>query len=96
MTSSAIPTPAEQVIPRRQNLFKVLLFVGALLTSFCLAQGGVDLLHRVFSVSNAWARPAEIAARWTWVLTLATANCFIILGMAVLGHEAVHRVLFKG
>ena len=96
MTSSAIPTPAEQLIPGRQNLFKALLFVGALLTSFYLAQGGVDLLHRVFSFSNAWARPAEIAARWTWVLTLATINCFIILGMAVLGHEAVHRVLFKG
>lgn len=95
MIEFAIPTPAGQDIPRYQNLFKALLFIGALLTSFYLAQKGVDRLHRALAGGNVRTSAIEMTARWAMVMGLAAANCFFILGMAVLAHDAVHRVLFR-
>ncbi len=83
MPAPRIPSPKAQVIPSAENLFKALLLIALLFGSFWLAQQAAERLA-------AWP-----LGRWAVVLALALANGVWILGMAVLAHEAVHRVLFK-
>jgi fatty acid desaturase len=82
MTEFAIPTPHEQYIPQTLNAFKAVLLPALLLASFVLAN----------SVGHS-ALP--FAAKWSLIALLATINGIWILGMAVLAHDAVHKVLFK-
>jgi fatty acid desaturase len=82
MTAYSIPTPHEQFIPQALNAFKSLLLIGLLLGSFAIANavGESDL---------------ALLPKWGIIMLLATINGLWILGMAVLAHDAVHKVLFK-
>lgn len=90
MPKSHIPTPQEQAIPSAANLFKALLLVVLLLGSFYLARAGAAWLDD--QGGNAlWVA----AIKWTGIGVLAIANVVFIVGMGVLAHDAVHRVLFR-
>jgi len=85
-----LPRPREQVIPQAENLFKIALFVTLLFVSFWLTQSAVNRIQALgFSPTVTWAQIALVVA------VLATANCFLLVGLGVLAHEAVHKVLFK-
>jgi fatty acid desaturase len=79
-----VPSPAEQTLPERHNLFKAILLPLLLLASFHLAQ---RLAEPFAGTGLPW---------WVWglLLLLAVCNCVIVIGMGILAHEAVHRVLF--
>ncbi len=83
MISPRIPAPKAQLIPGAENLFKALLLIGLLFCSFWLAQQVAERL-------NGWP-----LLRWGVIFAVAVANGVLMLGMAVLAHEAVHRVLFR-
>lgn len=85
-----IPTPAAQVIPSAENLFKMVLLLALLFGSFALTQQAVNALA-------ASGLPGGVTTALTAVLILGMAvwNGIIIVGFAVLAHEAVHKVLFR-
>ena len=83
-----IPTPKTQIIPGAHNVFKIALLLGLL----CLSFWAGDALARFF---DALAMPAAAAAKWLAVGALAVVDAMLIIGMAVLAHDAVHRVLFR-
>jgi fatty acid desaturase len=83
MLEPPIPAPAEQIIPSIENLAKALLLIALLFGSFWIAQLAAERLAP-------WP-----LLMWGAILGLAVLNGVWILGMAVLAHEAVHRVLFK-
>ena len=76
----AIPGPKEQVIPAGENLFKALLMIAVLAGSFWLANG-------IAGLQSSW--------KWAAIASLGVVNVVILTGMGVLGHDAVHRVLFR-
>lgn len=82
-----VPKPAEQTLPQAENLFKALLLPALLFASFYLAT-----LIAASSRANAGGM-----SLWGGfgVLLLAVFNSAIIIGLGILAHEAVHRVLFR-
>ena len=83
-----IPTPKEQCIPGEQNLVKILV----LLTLLSLSFWGADSLARFFDTA---VTPVAAFAKWAAVGVLAVFDAMLLIGMAVLAHDAVHRVLFR-
>lgn len=83
-----IPTPKDQVIPGVHNLFKIVLLLGLLSLSFWAA----DTLARLL---DALAMPTAAVAKWLAIGVLAVFDAMLLIGMAVLAHDAVHRVLFR-
>ncbi|MGM3309224.1 fatty acid desaturase family protein [Anabaena sp. WFMT] len=92
MKEFKIPKPAEQVIPQLDNLFKSLLLISLLISSFALAQIGVTAIDAYFQVHP---QPAHLVVKWTFVMVLAVFNCLLLTGIAVIAHEGIHGVLFK-
>jgi fatty acid desaturase len=91
MTAAAIPDPRHQRIPAGLNLFKALLLIALLFASFYLA-------HRTASALDANATLpgwATFVLKWTLVGLLAIVDVVLLIGMGVLAHDAVHRVLFR-
>jgi len=85
-----IPTPQSQIIPSAANMFKALLLVTLLIGTFYLAVAGANWLDA--QGENAlWIG----AIKWTWIGMLAIASVMFLIGMGVLAHDAVHRVLFR-
>jgi fatty acid desaturase len=80
-----IPKFAEQTLPQAENLFKVLLFPALLFGSFLLTR----------AITEPFIGTAMPVWTYGLLLVLAVFNCVIILGMGVLAHEALHRVLFR-
>jgi fatty acid desaturase len=80
-----IPKFAEQTLPQAENLLKALLFPGLLFVSFL--------------ITRPLTEPFAGASMPLWVygllLLLALFNSVIIMGIAVLAHDALHRVLFR-
>lgn len=90
MSMTLIPAPQEQTIPSAANLFKALLLFALLFGSFYAAVGGAAWLDA--QGGNAlWA----MVSKWTLIGVLAIANVVFVVGMGVLAHDAVHRVLFR-
>ena len=85
-----IPAPQEQVIPSAANLFKALLLTTLLFGSFYLAVASAAWLD-VLGGNTLWAA----AIKWAWIGVLAVADVVFLVGMGVLAHDAVHRVLFR-
>lgn len=86
MAEQQIPSPHQQPLPQAENLLKAILLPTLLLTS-CLA---ATRLVEAFG---------SLAAMPWWgflaLLMLALWNSVLVIGMGILGHEAVHRVLFR-
>lgn len=82
LNGAGIPTPAGQSLPQALNLFKFLLFTSSLQLSFW---GVTQLLPLV----------EFTPLRLLLIGGAATLNCILIIGLGVLAHDAVHRVLFR-
>ncbi|MBI5889236.1 MAG: fatty acid desaturase [Nitrosomonadales bacterium] len=80
--NTGIPNPKEQTIPSASNLFKSCFLILGLLGSFYATQQVAE------QVDNVWLKGAFIALVSVW-------NGMLMIGMGVLSHEAVHRVLFR-
>jgi len=90
MAKSQIPTPKDQVIPAAENLFKAVLLLALLFASFALTQRGVSALAA--GTLSGWQ---GAGLKWTFILGMAVWHGILILGMGVLAHDAVHKVLFR-
>ena len=91
MTRLAIPEPKEQVLPVAENLCKALLLIALLCASFY----GADRVAAALDATSALSPAAAMALKWGCVALLAVADGVILIGMSVLAHDAVHRVLFR-
>ena len=80
-----IPSPKQQRIPQFENGFKAVFFVSTLLLSFYIA----ELVVRQQILDG------MPALKWGVIFGLGTVNAVLILGMGVLAHDAVHKVLFR-
>jgi fatty acid desaturase len=90
MHPSPIPAPNEQDIPSAGNLFKSGLLIALLSVSFYLAQRAAVVLDH--STLAPWLASS---LKWAFILLMAVWNGILILGMGVLAHDAVHKVLFR-
>lgn len=92
MKGFKIPTHTEQVIPQIQNLFKSIVLLGLLVSSFVGAQMGVNVIDTyLFNGFEA----VQFVFKWAFALVLALLNAVLIVGIAMQGHEATHRLLFN-
>src|SRR3970282_1019488 len=80
--NTGIPNPREQVIPSGSNLFKSCFLVFMLLGTFYATQ------QIAGQMDNLWVK-------WSFIALVAVWNGMLMIGMGVLSHEAVHRVLFR-
>ena len=80
--NTGIPTPKEQIIPSGSNLFKSCFLLIMLLGTFYAMQLVAS------QVENFWLK-------WTFIAVAAVWNGMLMIGMGVLSHDAVHRVLFR-
>lgn len=92
MKDFKIPKSAEQVIPQVENLSKSVLLIGLLVGSFALTQVGVTTINTYFLSHPS---PGHLIFKWSFILSVSVFNCILLTGMAVMAHEAIHRVLFK-
>lgn len=90
MATTTVPSPQDQTIPSGANLFKVLLLCALLFGSFYLTVGAAAWLD-AHGGDALWAA----ALKWAWIGLLAVVNVVLLVGMGVLAHDAVHRVLFR-
>lgn len=86
ISNGVIPDPQGQVIPSSSNLFKAVFLIFALLASFYLIQLSVEFLEQ--NGITHWLI-------WTFIVLTAVVNGVLMLGMAALAHDAVHKVLFR-
>ena len=87
---NAIPHPKEQQLPVAENLFKTLLLLALLFASFHAA----DRIASALDAGTALPPGAAQAFKWSAVALLAIADGVLLVGLAVLAHDAIHRVLF--
>lgn len=83
-----IPTPKDQLIPGRHNGVKIAVLLTLLGATFWSA----DTIARFFATT---AMPGAVVAKWAAIAALAVFAAMLLIGMAVLAHDAVHRVLFR-
>jgi len=79
---NGIPNPKEQIIPSGSNLFKSFFLVFMLLGAFYATQ------HIAGQMDDSWIK-------WSFIASVSIWNAMLLIGMGVLSHEAVHRVLFR-
>ncbi len=90
MPKTTIPAPQEQTIPSAANLIKAFLLFALLFSSFYLAVASATWLD-----GQGGSAPWVVAIKWTVIGMLAIASVMFLIGMGVLAHDAVHRVLFR-
>jgi fatty acid desaturase len=90
MSTTVIPRPQEQVIPAGRNLFKAATLFGLLFASYFLTQWVAGAIE-----AAAWTPWLGMAVKWLFVAAMAVWHCALIIGMGILAHDAVHRVLFR-
>ncbi len=91
MTAFLFSDPKQQLLPGAENLFKALLFVTLMLASFY----ATHRIAAVLDVSTALPAGAARVLKWGVILLAAVVNGMLMLAMAVLAHDAIHRVLFR-
>jgi len=94
MKNRNIPTPREQVIPNIDNLFKSIVLISLLISFFYVAQLGADTVDSYFAV-HPYPESVHLLVKWTFLLVLGVLNHFLLVGLAMQAHEAIHKVLFK-
>ena len=90
METFVIPKLKEQRFPSTENLFKSILYVALLGASFYAC----DRLVTALDTATALAPWASESLRWLLLALFAIVNGVLLVGMAVLAHDAVHRALF--
>ena len=86
-----IPKPKEQRIPTADNLCKACL----LLALLGLSTYSTKFIDVVFAAPSAHSALWVLALKWSVVALFALLDAMLLIGLAVLGHDAVHRVLFR-
>ena len=86
-----IPSPRQRSIPQTENLFKILLFTSVVFCIFYLTQKYIDNFQG--SLSN--AQGIDFILGIGIIITSAFIAGFFLLGLELLVHESVHKVLFK-
>lgn len=92
MKDFKIPKYTEQVIPEVGNLFKSIVLIGLLIASFLVAKTGVNAIDTYLLYGNT---SFHFVLKWTLAIALGLFNAILIMGIAMQGHEAAHRLLFK-
>jgi len=90
MSKPYIPSPKDQVIPAAENLFKALFLLALLFVSFALTQQGVSALAS--GTLSGWL---AVGLKWALIIGMAVWHGVLLLGLGVLAHDAVHKVLFR-
>lgn len=90
-----VPTLAQRRIPSAENALKIALFIAFLALSFAVTDWLADLLLTGWAAHGPFVRFTIGAGLLALVTTAALANAMVMLGMAILAHEAVHRTLFR-
>lgn len=90
MPKPHIPAPGEQVIRSAANLFKIVLLVTLLLASYYVTHWAVHT--PTVGTLSGWP---DLVLKSAVVLAMAVWSGILILGMGVLAHDAVHKVLFR-
>jgi fatty acid desaturase len=90
MHKMKIPAPGEQTIRSAANLFKAVTLVTLLLASYYVTRWAVNM--PAFGMLSAWS---GAAIKGAVILIMAVWSGVLILGMGVLAHDAVHKVLFR-
>ena len=88
MTHPAIPHPEQQTLPSAENLFKIFLLIVLVGASFYAAA-------RTAAALEATATLSAVVLKWSVLLLLGVVDSVLILGLGILAHDAVHRVLFR-
>ncbi|GMR20477.1 MAG: hypothetical protein BMS9Abin36_1072 [Gammaproteobacteria bacterium] len=89
MNTAAIPTPADQTLPTGENTFKVIVFPVALLGIFWTCQQIAEVID-ARGDDGFW-----MAVKWSALLLMGVLSSVLLIAMAVLAHDAVHKVLFR-
>ena len=95
MDAKTITAGAQRRIPSGPNALKIATFLFFLAVSFGAAQALADFGWTYAAALSGPAVMLAKAATVAAVMALATVNAVVMLGMAVLAHEAVHRMLFR-
>jgi len=90
MNDIAVPGPKQQVLPVAANIFKAIVLLVLLMGSFWLAQW----IFGSLSASTHFSNTTAFILKWFAVGVLAIIDVMLLIGMGVLAHDAVHRVLF--
>ena len=85
-----IPAPGEQSIRSAPNLLKAILLIVLLLVSYLATHWAVNV--SAIATLSGWS---GLAIRGLVVMLMAVWAGILILGMGVLAHDAVHKVLFR-
>jgi fatty acid desaturase len=80
--NTGIPNPREQIIPSGSNLFKSCFLICMLLGTFYATQ------QIAGQMDNLWIK-------WSFIAVVSVWNAMLLIGMGVLSHDAIHRVLFR-
>lgn len=91
MQYSDIVSPEEQVIPNRQNLFKIVVLFSLMSIAFTAGHFGALTLEQYFT-DQSWL---TICLKWTWLLSCGCVASIAAQGLGVLAHDAVHKVMFS-
>ena len=90
MSTFVIPKSREQRFPSAENLFKSILYISLLGVSFYSCDQFITALETTAAISP-WA---VWLLKWLLLSMFAIVNGVLLVGIAVLAHDAVHRALF--
>lgn len=82
---SEIPAPDRQRIPDRENALKAIVLLASLMGLFAISHSGYIWLQQQFG----WA------VATLWLVVWAVPAAMVVLGMGIMAHDAVHKVLFS-
>lgn len=90
MRYQGVPAPAEQVIPDKQNIVKIIILFLLLNIIFYLSHTGAvwidSIEHQTLFV---------LLGKITWLLLCGSLATVAIQGLGILAHDAVHKVLMN-
>ena len=86
-----VPTPGEQVIPNSSNLIKIATLFALVLCAFIAGHYGAVSIEQNIESSELLI----FIAKWSWLLFCGTLASIALQGLGILGHDAVHKALFK-
>jgi len=93
MRFTGVPEPADQHIPGVENTFKCLFFIFMIATGFIVAQASAEYFDELQASSD--SHTLVFLGKWAVLGLIAVVNCSFLLGIGILAHDALHKVLFK-
>lgn len=91
MQYEGVPTPGEQIIPNARNLIKIVILFTLLLIAFVGGHYGAISIEEAMGNTELLVQ----IIKWSWLLFWGTLASIALQGLGILGHDAVHKALFK-